>query len=458
MANIFIFSHDKELSRALSNLLIKNFYEVTVFSDSGAAINAIREEPCDLVFIDFPRDSRLNQELITSIHCFHDLLPIIVITGNKDIAIAREAVKNGATTYVTRPLNPEALLLTLKIALRQASVLVENLLFRRGLQENENSGLIPKTSDSMLKIYSLAEKLAQTDLMVLIAGEIGTGKKTLAQRIHSQSPRNHCNFCKMDCAALPEKMQEKELFGYICFNDRAEGKTAYFPGVFEKNNGGTVFLDNIEALPLSAQVKVLYLLQKNSVQLIGGGRMVDVDVRLIAGSAVNLKVLTLSGDFCENLYEKLRLAPIELPPLRQRRKEIPELVEHFLKRFGDSNCRPVHISSQALAILCEYNWPGNVAQLKTLLEHLVSSNETGMIGSEELPPELFKQAVDAREWNKIEDEKLDDILPLKQYLQLQERLYMKKVLEHSGGDKNLAAKKLQISLASFYRKIHEDML
>jgi DNA-binding NtrC family response regulator len=449
-----IFSQDKFLCKTLTSLLTRNSYDVTSFYDSVKAIDAIREEPFDLVFIDFPHDNKLNHELVTSIHCFHDLLPIIVITDSKKIDIAKEAVKNGATTYVTRPLNSEALLLTLKIALHHAAIIVENLLYRRDFQKDKKIESIPKASDCMLQIYSLAEKLAQTDLAVLIRGETGTGKETLAHRIHLESPRNYCSFCKVDCSDLPEKMQEKELFGYF----RPDNDNKHVPGVFEKNNGGTLFLDNIESLPLNTQVKLLYFLQKGKIQLIGSNKIVNLDVRLITGSAAKLEVIVSNNSFCANLYEKLQLATIELPPLRKRRKDIPELVENFLKIFSDRNCRPVTISSQALATLCEYNWPGNIEQLKKLIERLVCTNETGKISNEELPPELFKETEDELELIKIEDEKLDDIMPLKKYLQIQERLYMEKVLEHSGGDKNLAAKKLDISLASFYRKLQEGML
>ena len=226
----------------------------------------------------------------------------------------------------------------------------------------------------------------------------------------------------------------------------------------EKNNGGTVFLDNIDSLPLNTQIKLLYFLQKGKIQLIGSNKVIDLDVRLVTGTCLELETLVNNNSFCANLYEKLRLAVIELPPLRKRRKDIPELVESFLGTFSDRNCRPVTISGQALAILCEYNWPGNIGQLKNLIERLVCTNETGRIDRDELPPELFKETEEELKWNKIEDEKLDDIMPLKKYLQIQERLYMEKVLEHSGSDKNLAAKKLGISLASFYRKLQEGML
>ena len=458
MSNIMIFSQDKSLCKTLGSLLARNSYDVTAFSDPVKAVDAVRKEPCDLVFIDFPRDSKLNHELVTSIHCFHDLLPIIVITDNKKIEIAREAIKNGATTYVTRPLNPEALLLSLKIALHHAAIIVENLLYKRNFQKNKDIESIPKVSDCMLQTCSLAEKLAQTDLAILITGEIGTGKETLARRIHLESPRSRCNFYKVDCTALPEKMQEKELFGYLRNGNGSKGKKTHIPGIFEKNNGGTIFLDNIEFLPLNTQIKLLYLMQKSRIQLIGDSKSVEIDVRLITGSSADLEALAGANSFCINLYEKLRLAAIELPPLRKRRKDIPELVEYFLNTFSDRNCRPVYISSQALATLCEYNWPGNIQQLENLVERLVHSNETGKIDSDDLPPELFQETEGELGWNKIQDEKLDDIMPLKKYLHIQERLYMGKVLEHSGGDKNLAAKKLGISLASFYRKLQEGML
>ncbi len=456
MPKILIFSQDSNLRKTLSSLLISNSYEVSSFFDPDKAINAIRKEAHDLVFIDFPPNNMVNHELITSIHCFQDLLPIIAITDDNKIHIAKEAVKNGATTYITKPLNAEALLLTLTIALSQADTLIENLLYRRDFQKTDDSNLSLTSSDYMLKVYSLVEKIAQSDLAVMLTGETGTGKETIARRIHAKSQRAQYNFCKVDCAALPLKMQESELFGYV--REAAAKKTQNMQGIFEKNNGGTVFLDNIDALPMNTQIKLLYLLKNRKIQLISSSKMVDIDIRIIVGSACDLHDKTLCGEFCENLYLKLSMVPIVLPPLRERRNDIPGLVESFLERFVNQNSTHVKISSQALAVLCEYDWPGNIEQLKTLIERLVAANETGQIGREELPEELFKQTAEEVDWNKITDDKLDDIISLKKYLQTQEHSYMEKVLEHSGGDKSLTAKKLGISLASFYRKWQEFML
>lgn len=450
MPKILIFSQDSSLQKTLSSLLTSNSYEVSSFSDSDKAINSIHENPYDLVFIDFPENNVLNHELITSIHCFQSMLPIIVITGSNKINIAKEAIKNGATTYITKPLNPEALLLTLKIALSQADTLIENLIYKQSYDPKLNL----MCSDYMLKVYSLVEKVAQSDIAIMITGEAGTGKKTIARRIHDKSQRSNYSFCKVDCAALPFNMQNSELFGYI----RENGKTQNMLGIFEKNNGGTVFLDNIDALPMSTQIKLLYLLKNKKIQLIGGSQTVNINIRIIAGATSDLKSKTHYEEFCESLYNKLNMVPILLPPLRERRKEIPELIEIFLERFAKQNSKDIKIGSQALAVLCEYDWPGNIEQLKKLIENLVIANETGKICRDDLPDELFKQISLETEWGKIIDDKLDDIVSLKKYLQVQEQSYMQKVLEHSGGDKSLAAKKLGISLASFYRKLQEPML
>lgn len=451
MPKILIFTQDAYLQNSLRDLLEKNSYEVSVFSDSHKAINSIYETAYDLVFIDIPPDNGLNHELITSIHCFQDLLPIIVIISKSGLGIAREAIKDGATNYITRPLDPNALLLTLEITLKQADTLIENLLYKCKLQKTDDYSFILTSSDYMLKVYSLIEKVAKTDLAVLLVGEAGSGKETIAQKIHSKSRRGKYSFCKVDCAAIPLEMQEAELFGYVRSIPPRDAQNIV--GVFERNNGGTILLDNIDALPLNTQIKLLYLLQNRKIQPMGGAKIVNIDIRLIAGTDADLYNKTVKGEFCEGLYKKLSTASIRLPALRERREDIPEMVEHFLDYFSTENSKDVSISSHALTILCEYDWPGNIEQLKTLIEHLVAANETGQISSEELPDELFMKATPEAGWNKIIDDKLDDIMPLKKYLQNQELNYMRKVLEHSGGDKNLAAKKLGISLASFYRKL-----
>ena len=451
MPNILVFSQNDDLRKALSSLLKKNSYDVSAFSDSLEAINSIRNKAYDLVFIDFPGKNELNHELVTSIHCFQNLLPIIVITDNDRVHTAKEAVKNGATTYIMKPLNAEALLLTLEIALNQADTLIENLLYRGNLQTGDDYDFILTSSDYMLKVYSLIEKIAKTDLAVMLTGEPGSGKETIARRIHNKSQRSKYKFCTIDCADIPVEMQESELFGYL--RNIHPQNVENIPGVFQKNDGGTVFIDNIDALPMNTQIKLLYLLQNKKLQLIGSSKIVNTDIRLIAGSSCNLRNKTSNGEFCEDLYNKLSTASIELPPLRECRKDIPTLVEHFLTRFAKGNSKHVTISSRALTVLCEYDWPGNIEQLKKLIERLVSANETGQISSAELPDELFRQAESETDWNRIINDKLDDIVSLKKYLQTQEQSYMRKVLEHSGGDKSLAAKKLGISLASFYRKL-----
>jgi two-component system response regulator HydG len=456
MSKILIFSQDKNLQKNLSSLLKKNSYEVSVFSDSEEAIDHIREEDCDLIFIDFLSKNAISHELVTSIHCFHDLLPIIVITDNKNISAANEAIKNGATTYVTKPLSPEALLLTLKIALSQADTMIENLLYKCNFYKTHDCNFLLSSSDFMMKIYSQVEKISRTDLAVMLRGEAGSGKKTIARRIHNKSQRNSYSFYELDCASIPAEMQDSELFGYA--RNITSKETQNIAGVFEQSIGGTVFLDNVDALSINTQVKLLYLLKNKKIQLIGSSKMVNINIRLIVSSSCNLQEKAANDEFCKEFYHKLSTASITLPPLRERRKEIPEIVEYFLVYFANMNSRQVEISSQALAILCEYNWPGNIEQLKKLIMCLVSESETGEISSEELPPELLKHTDSKLEWGEVANDKLDNILPLKKYLQSQEKSYMLKFLEHSGGDKKLAAKKLGISLASFYRKLQEAML
>lgn len=451
MPKILIFSQDTNLSRNLHDLLINNSYEVAVFAESNEAIEAIREEFFDAVFIDLPSNNSVNHELLTSIKCFHDLLPIIVITESNRIAVAHKGIKNGATNYITKPINSSALLLTLKLVISDAALRIENLLYKRSLEGSECDDFILEPSEAMIKIYTLIEKIAKTDSPIMITGEIGTGKETVARRIHNRSLRSDFGFCKIDCATLPVNLQESELFGYTREGEDMEG-------IFQRFNGGTVFLDNIEALPISTQVKLLYLMQNKKIQLIGSTKIVNINIRLLAGSLNELKEDTMSGNFFESLYQRLNTIKINLPPLRERREDIPNLVEHFLDCLSCHNSLRVQISSPALVVLCEYDWPGNTEQLKNLLQRLITASETGEIICDDLPAELSAKKEPDVEWNKIVDNKLDDIAPLKQYLQMQERSYLQKVLERSGGDKNLAAKKLGISLASFYRKWNESML
>jgi DNA-binding NtrC family response regulator len=453
MPAILIFSLDEKFSTYLSSLLTENAYEVFIFSDPVKAVDAIRSKPYDAVLLDFPPDALINKELLVSIRCFHDFIPIIVATNEGRIDVAEDAVKNGATNYLTKPVDPQALLLSLLIALEYSELHAENLFYKRSFEMPDDPNFVLTPSESMVAIYKLIEKTSGTDSEVLISGEAGSGKNTIARMIHAGSQRGTHKFSALDCASLPLTMQETELFGYI-----RENTGEKMAGIFEKTNGGTVFLNNIDSLPMNTQIKILYMMQNKKFQPIGSSRMIEVDVRIIAGTSNNLHKRAIHGEFCKNLYSKLNVISICLPPLRERCEDIPALVEHFLKISALENGKFVGISSKALAILCSYDWPDNVRQLKKLIERLVLANETGQISCEELPMELQDKKQADIDWGRITDEKLDGILPLKKYLQTQERLYIQKVLERYGGDKNLAAKKLGISLASFYRKWDDSML
>jgi two-component system response regulator PilR (NtrC family) len=456
MSKILVVDDEASIREVLEPLLERNGYEVTCAANGALALNILKDNPFDLLITDMRMPEMNGIELLGAAKEFQEHLAVIVMTAYAEVDDAVHAMKQGAFDYITKPFKFDELLLTVQRALSYENAMVENKLLKRTLKTKSYFDFIIGDSEPMLKIYSLIEKVAKTGSTVLIYGESGTGKELIARAVHESSPRKDKPFIKVNCAAMPDNLLESELFGYVkgAFTGAAQDRK----GLFEAADGGTIFLDEIGTVPTSTQVKLLRVLQEKEIRRVGGTENIKVNVRVVAATNENLQEKTEAGNFREDLFFRLSVIPVNLPPLRQRREDIPALVEHFLKRFEHENSRKVNVSPAVLQALCEFDWPGNIRQLENLINRMATLNETGSIDLEEIPAEL--SARKSFDFSKISPDRIlqsvpDEILPLKKYLRKVERAYVGQILDRFDGDKNIAAEKLGISLASFYRKYEE---
>jgi two-component system NtrC family response regulator len=375
-------------------------------------------------------------EVLKNIKEIDDSIEVIMITAVAAVKTAVEAMKQGAYDYITKPFDIEALKSLLKNPLDKRRLQKENRYLKSVVEAKSEFEKIVGVSPQIKEIFSLIADIAQNPTStVLITGESGTGKELVARAIHNRSPRSSSLFVAVNCAAIPENLIESELFGHEkgAFTGAFERRA----GKFELASGGTLFLDEISALPFSMQAKLLRAIQEKEIERIGGSKLIPVDVRIIAATNKNLKELVAQGEFREDLFFRLNVIPINLPPLRERKTDIPVLVEHFLHNFNLSfNKKISGLSPEAMEKLMEYNWPGNVRELENLMERLVALSKETALTAAHLPKEI----------SHLDNDGKEDLysMSLKEASQKFESDFIKKVLAKAGGSKTRAAKMLGI--------------
>jgi len=374
-------------------------------------------------------------KLLSEIKKYHPDVVLVIITAFGTVERAVEAMKRGAYDFITKPIDNEELVITVSNALRFGELLAENRLLRHELSEKYSLDRLVGKSLAMQQVYTLVRKVAKSDANVLITGETGTGKELVARAIHYSSPRRGKPFIAVDCSTLPKDLVASELFGHKkgsftgAFRDKK--------GKFELADGGTLFLDEIGDVPLETQVKLLRVLQERTITPVGDERDIPVDVRIIAATNRDLQSAIEAGEFRQDLYYRLNVFPIELPPLRQRREDIPLLVEHFLKRLAPD--RRVRVTPKAFELLTRYHWAGNVRELENVVERAVILSEGGDIYPEHLPDSLNSST-------RPSNGALDIEIPEEGIsLEALEKDLIQKALRKAGGNQTRAAELLGIS-------------
>lgn len=413
----------------------------TIFEDRFRVLTAHCARECldtlastsvDLVFLDLMLPDMAGLDVLRAIKEIDDDLSVVVATAVDSARTAVEAMQAGACNYITKPFDVDEVLAIADNALEHHRLLKEIAALRSQRIETRFENIVGK-SKKMKEVYSLIEKVLGNDTTVLISGESGTGKELIARAIHCNSQRRQKPFIPLNCASIPENLLESELFGHEkgAFTDAGHQKL----GMFELADEGTLFLDEISTLRMETQAKLLRVLEEKEIKRVGGTKIIKVDVRILAATNTDLIQAVEKGEFRPDLYYRLNIVPVHLPPLRERREDIPLLAWHFLRRYNKKFRKDISgICKEAMQCLKEYSWPGNVRELKNIVERIVALKDSGIISISDLPFDVFiKNRLSG--YSKSEQD-------LKQACRDFEREYIKAVLEKVGGNQVKAAQVL----------------
>jgi len=442
---ILVVDDDPEMCRLLSEFLQGEGFHVSSTGDSLEASNLIQREEFDLLITDLKMKGLKGLDLLEEVQRVAPLTPVIIITAFGTIESAIKAMKMGAYDYITKPFQMDELLLTLRKALETRYLKKEVIRLRKEVESRYQFHQIIGKSPSMQKIYDLIERISDTSINVLITGESGTGKELVAKAIHYNGVRKEGPFIAVNCAAIPETLLESELFGYKkgAFTDAKSDKK----GLLFEAHEGTLFLDEVTEMPLPLQAKLLRVIETREVRPLGDTRSYPIDVRVISTSNRDIESLIQQGRFREDLYYRLKVIDIEMPPLRERKEDIPLLIQTFIERFNTELKKDISgVSEEAMKILLNYSWPGNVRELENVIQRAVTLSHSGKILPEDLPKALL-QKTDERLFEKAIEEKytLDQL----------EKEYIRRVLLETGGNKSKAAEILGLDRKTLYRKLQE---
>lgn len=435
---------DEELMRSILRQLLEDAgYNVFSADSAETALEIFPNNDIAVTLTDIKMTGMDGLELLDQIKSIDEEAIVIVMTAYSSVDSAIAALRKGVYDYITKPFVNEDLLQTIKNAIQTKELFSENRALRRELNQNYNFAEIIGNSERLQEVFRLVEKVADTNAGVLIQGESGTGKELIARAIHFNSSRASKPFLAVNCGALPESLLESELFGHT--KGSFTGATSDKKGLFRSASGGTLFLDEIGEMPLPLQVKLLRALQEHEVTPVGSAIPVKFDARIIAATNKNLENEVSDGNFREDLYYRLNIIEISLPPLRERREDIPLLAKHFAaKSARNLNSPEKHIQKEAMSALVNYKWQGNIRELENAIERasILSGDE---IDVESLPPKIRSGAETAFETNDSEG--------LQPTLEEMERRYILEILASTYDDKTQAAQILGIDLSTLYRKL-----
>jgi DNA-binding NtrC family response regulator len=446
---VLIVEDDREMCRFLAELLAEEGYEAEIAHDGPSALDRYKQKSFDLTITDLMMPRMKGTELVGRIKEIDPNATILLITAFGTIESAVEAMRAGAFHYLTKPFHTDEILINVRRALEQRHLTKEVERLRTEVQGRYHFKNIVGKSEKMQKIYDLVAHVSDLRANILITGESGTGKEMIARAVHFNSVRSNGPFVPLNCAAVPETLLESELFGYLrgAFTDARKDRR----GLFQEANSGVLFLDEIGEMPLNLQAKLLRVLEDKEVRPLGANQAEKVDTRVVSASNGDLEALVEKGQFRQDLYYRLNIIQIDLPPLRERSEDIPILVEHFMQKFSDQTQRQLHgIEPDALAALISHRWPGNVRELEHTIERAILLGKESRIGLKDLPPQLIFHP--------------DNTLPLAEAISRAytlkdlEKEYIMRVMQNTDGNKSEAAKILGVDRTTLYRKLEEYKL
>ncbi len=443
MANLLIVDDEQSYRQLLSLVFQGEGHTVRTANNGREGVEMIRAEAADLIVSDVRMPDMDGIEMLREIRDTFPEIGIVFMTAFASVETAREAFKLGADDFIQKPFDVEELKLIVKKTLEKQALIDENRAFKRAQRERGSVKNIVGNSTKMQAIFQMIETVAEVQSTVLINGESGTGKELVARAIHDMSPRAEKPFISINCGAFTETLLESELFGYI--KGSFTGANANRKGLFEAADKGTIFLDEIGEMSPAMQVKLLRVLQEKRVRPVGAHDELSIDARVIAATNRDLKQMSLDGTFREDLFYRVSVIPINLPPLRDRSEDIPDLVEHFVRKFCDQTGRDVTISPKALSLLENYMWGGNVRELEHTIERAVALERTDEIQPERLPEHITNYNADRI---KAEFDLPDEGLNLSAHLDNLEKTYVLEALRLTHGNQTKAADLLQMQVRS----------
>jgi DNA-binding NtrC family response regulator len=442
---ILVVDDDRAMCQMLEGALKRRGFECLWKTSADEALQVIATDEFDVVLTDLNMAGTSGLELCQHVVANRPDVPVVVVTAFGSLETAVGAIRAGAYDFVTKPFEMEEIALTLERGVQHHALREEVKRLRRAVNDSQRFSEMIGTSGSMQKAYDLIARVAETEATVLITGESGTGKELVARAVHTRSTRNGGPFIAINCAAMPESLLESELFGHVkgAFTDARTARG----GLFVKASGGTLFLDEIGEMPPGMQAKLLRVLQERTVRPVGGDAEISFDARIVAATNRDLETEVAERRFREDLYYRINVVQIHLPPLRARGSDVLLLAQHFLERFAALHrCKVTALSSAAAERLLAYSWPGNVRELQNCIERAVALARFEMLGVDDLPEKL-------RDYKPsrviIESEDPSELLPMEEV----ERRYVLRVLQAVGGNKTLAAEVLGFDRRTLYRKL-----
>jgi DNA-binding NtrC family response regulator len=440
---ILIADDEKGIREGLADLLEADGYDVVIAEDGEEAWKRYQNGDIDLAIIDLRMPKINGEELLKLIKADSSGVPVMILTGHGTVKDAVNAMRNGAWDFLTKPVDIDRLSILVKRALGNRERRLEHLHMEEEFERQRINNLIIGTSEMMRHVFDTVERVAPAKASVLITGESGVGKELIADAIHRLSPRKNKPFIKVHCAALAESLLESELFGHE--KGAFTGAATRRRGKFELANGGTLFLDEIGEIDQNIQIKLLRVLQEKQFERVGGEETLEVDIRLVTATNKDLMAEIEKRKFREDLYYRLNVVTIYVPPLRERKDDIPLLISAFLKKFSEENNKPIDgIDEKARSCLFNYDWPGNVRELRNCIESAVVMCKGRIIGEEDLPPILRSATEDG--WIRI---------PFGTALDKAEEIIIRETLATQKGNKSETAKVLNIGRKTLHRKLAE---
>ena len=441
--SILIADDEEDFRIIFSDIIQKMGYHVKTAQNGEEALAVVAHHPIDIALVDFKMPGMSGLELLKEIKARKPQIEVILITGMGTIDSAVAAMKSGAYDYITKPVNFQELENVLRRLIQTQSLIRENRFLKEAVRQKYKFQNLVGATPGMQKVFQLIEKVSKNRSTVLIEGDSGTGKELIARAIHFNGPWADKPFLPVDCSAIPANLVESELFGHE--KGSFTGVDYSKKGLFRLAEGGTVFLDEIGELPQDVQPKLLRALQEREVKPVGGSKYIPIDVRIIAATNQNLELAISEGRFREDLFYRLNVVQIVVPPLRERRDDIPLLIQHFIEKYRkkQEKSKIRRISPEALQVLMLYHWPGNVRELENIIERTfaLEGNEAIQISDlpdyliQQVPKEVPSMGTTLRSLQEIEKEAID------------------RTLRAVNGDKNRAAKVLKIDRTTLYRKM-----